>query len=76
MVDKNCLNMAQLVGLAKIGALSARTHEALDQINEVSNHFDYRDDLPDVFYEQIRMGNIRTDAEWDKGSDAQLLRLL
>ena len=76
MVDKNCIKLATLVGFAKIGVLSARTVKALDLINDVANHNDYRDDLSAEFYAQVREGNIRTDANWSKGADATLMRLI
>lgn len=76
MLDRQTVSLCTLVGLAKAGALSARTPESLILINELAEHNDYRESLDNNLIRSILIGFIRTDANWSNGIDEQLLRLV
>jgi hypothetical protein len=73
--DEALVARSLLVGMARLGVLSAGTPEALDLVQDVANAMDYRDEIPDRFGELLSLGVIRTDAQWTDPIDETLVTL-
>ena len=73
--DEEIVARALLVGLARIGVLSAGTPAALSAITEVAGMIDYRDEMPENFGAFIAEGKIQVDARWRHETDASLAAL-
>jgi hypothetical protein len=73
--DEALVARSLLVGMARLGVLSAGTPEALDLVQDVANAMDYRDEIPDRFGELLSLGVIRTDAQWTDPIDETLVNL-